>query len=164
MRKYIAVVLVCLAIIAGVFTLLFSSPKYQIGDEIFVGKYCDTAYEAFIDSGGCPEYDFKEELATVNINNSFAVWISSTKTDEFMLVKMRTEDGKYCSLDDFTIIKIKDCNNSALEREFTLGEEKLLLYTICPFSDLKSEKNVNINNFICKNCSFVFAYKIIDKN
>jgi hypothetical protein len=160
MRKYVAVVLFCLAIISGVFTLLFSSPKYQIGDKILVGRYCDTAYEAFIDSDGCPECEFKEDIATVNVNNDFAVWISSTKDKELMLVKMKMKEGKYCSLDDFTIIKIKDCNSSKFEREFTLGEEKLLLYTICPSSDFKNE-DVRTEKFIYNNKSFIFAYKIV---
>lgn len=161
MRKYIAIVLVILAMVAGVLTFLFSSPRYQIGDYIFEGKYLDTAYDAFIGSGGCPEYELDEELATITVTNNFAVWITSTKTDEFMLVKMSLKNGQYCSLDSFKIIKIADCNISELEKEFTLGEEKLLLFTICPSSEFKKE-DVITERFFYKNKSFVFAYKIVD--
>ena len=65
MRKYILCILVIFATIAGIFTLFFSSPKYQIGDNIIEGKYLDTAYEAFIDSVGCLEYELNKELATI---------------------------------------------------------------------------------------------------
>lgn len=162
MRKYIAIVLVILAMVAGVLTFCFSSPKYQIGDNIIEGKYLNTAYDAFMNSGGCPEYEVYEELATIPITKNYAIWITSTKTDEFMLVKMSLKNGKYCSLDDFTIIKITDCNISELEREFTLGKEKLLQYTICPTSDFKQKKDIVNEGFLYKDMSFVFAYKIVD--
>ncbi len=162
MRKYILCILVIFATIAGIFTLFFSSPKYQIGDNIIEGKYLDTAYEAFIDSGGCPEYELNKELATIIVNDNFAVWIASTKTEEFMLVKMSLKNEQFCSLDDFAIITITNCNIPELEREFTLGEERLLQYTIIPASDFKNEENIKTKNFIFENKSYVFAYKIID--
>ena len=164
MRKYVLLIIAVLAVIVGVLGFFFSSPKYQIGDEIIEGKYLDTAYEAFMDSGGFPEFEFENDLATIDIDDNFAIWIASTKTDEFMLVKMSIKDGKYCSLDDFTIIKIKDCNTSKLERENTLGGEKLLQYSIIPSADYKTEENVKTESFIYKNKPFVFAYKIVDNN
>lgn len=72
---------------SGCFITVFSSSKYQVGDYIYEGKYFDTAYDAFVDSGGCSEYELGEELATIKVTNDFAVWIASTKTHEFMLVK-----------------------------------------------------------------------------
>ncbi len=164
MRKYVLLIIAVLAVIVGILGFFFSSPKYQIGDNIIEGKYLDTAYEAFVDSDGCPEYEFENDLATIDINNNFAIWIASTKTREFMLVKMSIKDGKYCSLDDFTIIKIKDCNTSKLERENTLGDKKLLQYSIVPSVDYKAMKNVKTENFIYKNKPFVFAYRIVDNN
>lgn len=166
MRKLVLCVLVILAVTVSIFTFFFSSPKYQIGDNIIEGKYLDTAYEAFINSGGCPEFEFKSELATVDVNNEFAIWIASTETDEFMLVKMSLKKGQYCSLDDFTIIKITDCNIYKLEREFTLGKDKSLQYTIIPYNKFKKEENTSIktNNFIYNNKSFVFVYKIVDNS
>lgn len=164
MRKYVLLTIAVLAVIAGILGFFFSSPKYQISDNIIEGKYLDTAYEAFVDSGGFPEYEFESDLATIDINNSFAVWIASTKTNEFMLVKMSIKDGKYCSLDDFTIIKIKNCNTSKLERENTLGDKKLLKYSIIPSADYEPIENVKTENFIYKNKSFVFAYKIVDSD
>lgn len=162
MRKYVAIILGVLAVIVGVLTFYFSSPKYQIGDDIIVGEYVNTAYDAYINSGGCHEYELGEELATIPVTNNYAIWIASTKINEFMLVKMSTKNGKYCSLDDFTIIKIKDCNTPKLEREITLGEEKLLQYTIFPTSDFKNKKDIVTEEFNYKNKSYVFAYKITD--
>lgn len=164
MRKYVAIILAVLAVIVGVLTFYFSSPKYQIGDDIIVGEYVSTAYDAFINSGGCPEYEVDEELATIPITNNYAIWIASTKTNEFMLVKMSLKNSKYCSLDDFAIIKITDCNISELERDFTLGKEKLLQYTICPTSDFKQKKSIAKESFLYKDKSFVFAYKIVDNS
>lgn len=164
MRKYVFCVLVILAVIAGIFEFLFSSPRYQILDDIIVGTYFDTAYEAYLDSDGCSEFEVDEELATIDINNDFAVWITSTKTNEFMLLKMRLKNGQYCSLNNCTIIKIKDCNISELEREFTLGKEKLLQYTILPSSDFQkgNDSSIKTNNFIYNDKSYVLAYKIVD--
>lgn len=47
-----------------------------------------------------------------------------------------------------------------LEREITLGEEKLLQYTIFPTSDFKNKKDIVTEEFNYKNKSYVFAYKI----
>ena len=79
-----------------------------------------------------------------------------------MLVKMSLNNELFCSLDDFAIITITNCNIPELEREFTLGEERLLQYTIIPASDFKNEENIKTKNFIFENKSYVFAYKIID--
>ena len=49
MRKYVLLIIAVLAVIAGILGFFFSSPKYQIGDNIIEGKYLDTAYEAFVD-------------------------------------------------------------------------------------------------------------------
>lgn len=163
MRKYVSIILVILAVTVGVFTFFFSSSKNQIGDYILEGDYFNTAYDAFIKSGGCSEYEFSKELATVKVTNNFAIWITNTKTNEFMLVKMSLKNGQYCSLDDFIIIKTTDYSISQLEREFSLGEEKSLLFTICPSSDFKEEESIKTASFDFKNKSFVFAYKVVDK-
>ena len=162
MRKYISIVLVILAVIAGVYSFFFSSPRYQILDDIIVGTYFDTAYEAYLDSDGCSGFEVDEELATIDINNDFAVWIASTKTNEFIVLKMRLKNGQYCSLGNYIITKIKDCNSPELEREFTLGEEKWLHFTILPSSDFQKGENIKTKSFIFKNKSFVFAYRIVD--
>ena len=162
MRKYVLLIIVILAVIAGIWSFFFSPPKYQIGDKIFVGRYVDTAYEAFMDSDDVDEGEFEKDLATIDITNSFAIWIASTKTDEFMLVKMSIKDGKYCSLDDYSIIKIKDCNVPDLDMENTLGDKKLLQFTIIPSSDYREMENVKTEEFIYRNKSFVFAYRIVD--
>ena len=42
MRKYVLLTIAVLAVIAGILGFFFSSPKYQIGDNIIEGKYLDT--------------------------------------------------------------------------------------------------------------------------
>ena len=42
MRKYVLLTIAVLAVIAGILGFFFSSPKYQISDNIIEGKYLDT--------------------------------------------------------------------------------------------------------------------------
>lgn len=161
MRKKILILLVVLTLIAGVLSLLFSSSKYQVGDYIYEGKYFDTAYDAFVDSGGCSEYELDEELATIKVTNDFAVWIASTKTHEFMLVKMSLKNNQYCSLDDYYIISITNCNDPELVRSFTLGESGSLLYTICSPTE-SSNNDAMTESFYYKGKKYLFLYEIID--
>lgn len=124
-RIIIGLFLFIIVIIWIIFYCFYPS-KDQVGDEIYSGKYFDSAYDAYKDDDVYPYSKIEKELATININERFAMWIASTNHNEFIFAKMSLQNNQYCSLCDYAVIKVSNCNDPRLNEENTLGRNDII--------------------------------------
>lgn len=164
-KKWIPIVLPLIAIIMVVLLYFFYPSRYQVGDTIYEGKYFDSAYDAYNDDDTYPYSEIEEDLATININENYAMWIASTDHNEFITAKMSVKNNQYCSLGAYSASKISDCHSTKLEADDTLGDKDMLYSTILPYDEFKNknDKSIKIEKFNYKNTTYVYAYKVVHK-
>ena len=164
-RIIIGLFLFIIVIIWIIFYCFYPS-KDQVGDEINSGKYFDSAYDAYKDDDVYPYSKIEKELATININERFAMWIASTNHNEFIFAKMSLQNNQYCSLCDYAVIKVSNCNDPRLNEENTLGRNDIIKYTVLPYNKFnkKSDLSIKMQKFDYNNQTYVFAYRIVHKN
>ncbi len=163
-KKNIIPIIALIVLAIAIVGIILQPNFIQIGDNVISDTYYNTAYEAYENSGD--EFNIKEEITTININNKFALWLAGSTNNELTVVKMAMKDGKYFSLGDVSFYTNYTLNRNApsINDELTLGN-KTLKYVILPESnykqsDLEKEK-YNTEYFVYNNTDYVFVYKIV---
>ncbi len=162
-KKNIIPIIALIVLAIAIVGIIFQPNFIQFGDNVISDTYYNTAYDAYKNSGD--EFNIKEEITTININNKFALWFAVSTDDELTIVKMTMKNGKYFSLSDVSFYTNNTLNHNApsLNDELTLGD-KTLKYVILPESkykqsDLEKEK-YNTEYFEYNNTDYVFVYNL----
>lgn len=165
-KKKIIPVIAFVVLVIAVIGIALQPNFTQVGDDLVTDRYYATAQIAYEMTDGY--FAIKEDITTVNINKSFAVWFAETDDNELLMAKMAFNNGKYFSLRETGIYSEKTLTRTSdtLDEELSLSEDTLQ-YTILPESKYKQSdfegESVNVELFNFDNKSYAFVYKIVSE-